>query len=32
MNKRAQELAAFKWLLDIMDDLRLKCPWDKKQT
>jgi XTP/dITP diphosphohydrolase len=32
MNKRAQELAAFSRLLDIMDDLRLKCPWDKKQT
>lgn len=32
MNKRAQELAAFRRLLDIMDDLRLKCPWDKKQT
>lgn len=25
-------LAAFKRLLDIMDDLRKKCPWDKKQT
>ena len=23
---------AFKRLLDIMDELRLKCPWDKKQT
>jgi XTP/dITP diphosphohydrolase len=32
MNKRAKELAAFSRLLDIMDDLRLKCPWDKKQT
>ena len=32
MNKRAQELAAFSRLLDIMDDLRLKCPWDKKQS
>ena len=32
MNKRAQELAAFSRLLDIMDDLSLKCPWDKKQT
>lgn len=25
-------LDAFKKLLDIMDELRLKCPWDKKQT
>ena len=25
-------LAAFKRLLDIMDDLRSKCPWDMKQT
>lgn len=29
MDKR---LEAFKRLLDIMDDLREKCPWDKKQT
>lgn len=29
MDKR---LTAFKQLLDIMDDLRAKCPWDKKQT
>ena len=27
-----QRLLAFKRLLDIMDDLREKCPWDKKQT
>lgn len=25
-------LLAFKRLLDIMDELREKCPWDKKQT
>lgn len=25
-------LTAFKELLDIMDELREKCPWDKKQT
>ena len=25
-------LVAFKRLLDIMDDLRAKCPWDQKQT
>lgn len=29
MDKR---LKAFERLLDIMDDLREKCPWDKKQT
>jgi len=27
-----EKLKAFKRLLDIMDDLREKCPWDKKQT
>lgn len=27
-----ERLIAFKRLLDIMDDLRDKCPWDKKQT
>lgn len=27
-----ERLIAFKRLLDIMDDLREKCPWDKKQT
>ena len=32
MNTREQQLAAFNRLLDIMDDLREKCPWDKKQT
>ncbi len=31
-NKREQELAAFNKLLDIMDTLREKCPWDNKQT
>ena len=25
-------LVAFERLLNIMDDLREKCPWDKKQT
>lgn len=29
---RAKELLAFNRLLDIMDDLREKCPWDRKQT
>lgn len=32
MNSREQQLKAFNRLLDIMDDLREKCPWDKKQT
>lgn len=32
MNTRKQQLEAFNRLLDIMDDLREKCPWDKKQT
>ena len=30
--KREKELKAFERLLDIMDDLREKCPWDRKQT
>lgn len=32
MNSREQQLKAFGRLLDVMDDLREKCPWDKKQT
>jgi XTP/dITP diphosphohydrolase len=32
MNTRAAQLKAFERLLDIMDDLRTQCPWDKKQT
>ncbi len=32
MNTRQKQLDAFNRLLDIMDDLREKCPWDKKQT
>jgi len=27
-----EKIAAFKRLLEIMDELRAKCPWDKKQT
>ena len=27
-----EKLAAFERLLKIMDDLRVQCPWDKKQT
>ncbi len=32
MNSRAEQLKAFDRLLNIMDDLRAQCPWDKKQT
>lgn len=32
MNTRQQQLQAFERILNIMDDLRAKCPWDKKQT
>jgi XTP/dITP diphosphohydrolase len=32
MNTRKEQLASLNKLLDIMDDLREKCPWDKKQT
>lgn len=32
MNTRAQKLEAFGRLLDILDILRIKCPWDAKQT
>jgi len=32
MNSRQEHLKAFNRLLDIMDELREKCPWDKKQT
>ena len=32
MNSREQQLISFTKLLDVMDELRAKCPWDKKQT
>ena len=32
MNTRQEKMEAFGRLLDIMDDLREKCPWDQKQT
>ena len=32
MHSREEQLVAFGRLLDIMDDLREKCPWDHKQT
>ena len=30
--KRDKEIEAFVRLLDVMDELREKCPWDRKQT
>jgi MazG family protein len=30
--ERQEQLQAFSRLLDIMDELREKCPWDRKQT
>ena len=32
MSTREEKMAAFGRLLDVMDELREKCPWDKKQT
>ncbi|MDR3194154.1 MAG: nucleoside triphosphate pyrophosphohydrolase [Tannerella sp.] len=32
MSTKEERLAAFGRLLDIMDELREKCPWDRKQT
>ena len=32
MNARSEQLDAFARLLNIMDELREQCPWDKKQT
>lgn len=32
MHTRKEQLEAFGRLLDVMDDLREKCPWDRKQT
>jgi len=32
MHTRKEQLVAIERLLDIMDDLRIGCPWDKKQT
>ncbi len=32
MTRREEQLGAFDRLLTIMDELRAKCPWDKKQT
>ena len=32
MNNKEQKMQAFGRLLDVLDELREKCPWDKKQT
>ena len=32
MHTREEKMAAFGRLLDVLDNLREKCPWDKKQT
>ncbi|MGN1246842.1 MAG: MazG nucleotide pyrophosphohydrolase domain-containing protein, partial [Muribaculaceae bacterium] len=31
-NNREARLEAFGKLLDVLDELRVKCPWDAKQT
>ena len=32
MNTKQEKIEAFGRLLDIMDELKEKCPWDRKQT
>ena len=32
MHTREEKLEAFGRLLDVLDNLREKCPWDRKQT
>ena len=32
MHTREEQLKAFGRLLDVLDELRVKCPWDRKQT
>lgn len=32
LHTRQQKLEAFGRLLDVLDELRVKCPWDRKQT
>lgn len=32
MHTREEKLEAFGKFLDVLDELRLKCPWDRKQT
>lgn len=32
MNNKEEKIHAFGRLLDVMDELRIKCPWDREQT
>ena len=32
MHSREEKMEAFGRFLDILDELRVKCPWDRKQT
>ena len=32
MHTRKEQMEAFGRFLDILDELRVKCPWDRKQT
>lgn len=32
LHTRKEQLEAFGRLLDVLDELRVKCPWDRKQT
>lgn len=32
MHTRKEQMEAFGRFLDILDELREKCPWDRKQT
>lgn len=32
MHTREEKIEAFGQLLDVLDELRVKCPWDRKQT
>ena len=32
MHTREEKMEAFGRLLDVLDELRVKCPWDRKQT
>ena len=32
MATKEEKMEAFGQLLDILDELRVKCPWDRKQT
>ena len=32
MHTKEEKMEAFGRLLDVLDELRVKCPWDRKQT